>query len=128
MALHRKYGSNERIQIHCKTVAKVAALVADEFQKRGKTVDSRVVIAGALLHDIGRAKVQTVRHGLEGATMLEREGVDQKVVEVVRRHVGAGISAAEAGTTAMALRAAEGTKGRTSLTFGALPTSAPRAR
>jgi len=96
LALHRKYGSNERIVAHCRTVARVSMMIADEFERRGKGVDSQVVSAGALLHDIGRARVQGVRHGLEGSEILRKEGVDEKVVEVVRRHVGAGISAEEA--------------------------------
>jgi len=98
LALHKKYRSNERIVGHCKTVAQVATIIAEEFEKRGKRVDSRVVLAGALLHDVGRSKIQTVRHGLEGSEMIREEGVDEKVVEVVKRHVGAGISTSEAKT------------------------------
>jgi len=96
LALHKKYRSNERIVAHCRTVARVSIVLADEFDRRGKPVDSKVVLAGALLHDIGRTRVQTVGHGLEGSEMLQGEGVDERVVEVVRRHVGAGISAEEA--------------------------------
>ena len=98
LALHKKYGSSERIVTHCRAVARVAAVIADEFERLGKPVDSRVVLAGALLHDIGRARVQTVRHGLEGSEMLRKDEVDDKVVEVVRKHVGAGISPDEART------------------------------
>jgi uncharacterized protein (TIGR00295 family) len=98
LALHKKYGSSERIVAHCKTVAKVAMIIADEFKHRGKRVDSQVVLAGALLHDIGRTKIQTIRHGVEGSEMLREEGVDEKVVEAVRRHVGAGLSPDEART------------------------------
>jgi uncharacterized protein (TIGR00295 family) len=96
LALHKKYGSNNRIVEHCRAVAKVARVVAGEFERLGKPVDSQVVLAGALLHDIGRTRVQTVRHGLEGSQMLEKEGVDIRVVEAVRRHIGAGISTDEA--------------------------------
>jgi len=96
LALHKKYGSNERIVSHCRTVAKVASLLADEFRMQGKAADARVVAAGALLHDIGRTRVQTVGHGLEGSMMLEGEGVEKSVVDVVRKHVGAGISELEA--------------------------------
>ncbi len=98
LALHKKYGSNERIVAHCKTVARVAMVIADEFERRGRRVDSEVVLAGALLHDIGRTRIQTVKHGLEGSEMIRKEGVDERVVEVVRRHVGAGISTDEAKT------------------------------
>jgi uncharacterized protein (TIGR00295 family) len=96
LALHKKYRSNERIVAHCKTVAKVAMVITDEFKRRHKPVDEKVVLAGALLHDIGRTKIQTVRHGFQGSEILREEGVDDKVVEAVRRHVGAGISADEA--------------------------------
>jgi uncharacterized protein (TIGR00295 family) len=96
LALHKKYGSSERIVRHCQTVARVAKILADEFQKKGVKVDTKAVNAAALLHDIGRSRVQTVRHGVEGAEIIEREGVDRKVVEIVRKHVGAGISPEEA--------------------------------
>jgi uncharacterized protein len=95
-ALHRKHGSNEHIVGHCQTVSKVARIVAVEFERRGHRVDIEAVNAGALLHDIGRSKTQTVWHGVEGARLVEQEGVDRKVVEIIRRHVGAGISTEEA--------------------------------
>jgi uncharacterized protein len=96
MVLHRKYGSNERIVKHCETVAKVAKVLAEEFERRGQSVDVKAVVAAALLHDIGRSRTHTVRHGVEGASMVEKEGVDKEVVEIIQRHVGAGISAEEA--------------------------------
>ena len=96
LALHEKHRSGDRIVAHCKAVSNVAMVIAGEFEQRGKRVDIRVVLAGALLHDIGRTRIQTVRHGLEGAEMLREEGVDGSVVEVVKRHVGAGLSAEEA--------------------------------
>jgi uncharacterized protein len=96
IALHRKHGSNGRTVEHCKTVASVARLLAEELRRHGRDVDLDAVVAGALLHDIGRTRTQTVKHGLEGASLIEREGADAKVVEIVRRHVGAGISAEEA--------------------------------
>lgn len=94
--LHRKYGSNPRIVEHCRTVAKVSMALVESLNSRGPVADAMVVRAGSLLHDIGRSQVQTVEHGARGAAILEAEGVDQKVVEIVRRHVGAGISAGEA--------------------------------
>ncbi|MDE1852284.1 MAG: HDIG domain-containing protein [Thaumarchaeota archaeon] len=95
-SLHRKYGSDERIVRHCQTVALVARSLAEEFQRRGHAVNVKAVVAAAMLHDIGRSRIQTVRHGVEGASMVEKEGVDGKVVEIIQRHVGAGISPEEA--------------------------------
>jgi uncharacterized protein (TIGR00295 family) len=96
IALHRKYGSSERIVRHCQVVANVAVALADEFRRKEHPVDVDAVRAAALLHDIGRSKTQTVWHGLEGSRILEKEGIDPKVVEIVRKHVGAGISTSEA--------------------------------
>ena len=96
VALHRKYGSNERIVEHCATVARVARILSEEFERRGRTVDVKAVVAAAMLHDIGRSRVQTVRHGVEGANIVENEGADSKVVQIIQRHVGAGISPGEA--------------------------------
>ncbi len=98
LALHHKYGSTQILVGHCQAVAKVSMVLVSELERRGKTVDLGAVLAGALLHDIGRNRVQTVRHGLEGSKMIESEGVDTKVVEIVRKHVGAGISSNEAKT------------------------------
>ena len=96
LALHRKYGSNERIVEHCRTVARVSSVLAKGLEAKGKRVDSEGMVVAALLHDIGRTKSQTASHGLEGAMILQHEGVDPDIVGIVRRHVGAGISAEEA--------------------------------
>ncbi|MDG7016038.1 MAG: HDIG domain-containing protein [Nitrososphaerota archaeon] len=96
LALHKKYGSSDRIITHCQTVAKVAVILTEELEWRGVGVDAKAVVAAALLHDIGRSRVQTVMHGAEGSEIIEREGVDRRVVEIVRKHVGAGISPDEA--------------------------------
>jgi uncharacterized protein (TIGR00295 family) len=96
LALHRKYGSNEILVRHCKTVASVTKILVDGFKRSHREIDTRAVVAGALLHDIGRNRAQSVRHAVEGAAMLVDEGVDEKVVQIVRRHIGAGISPAEA--------------------------------
>lgn len=96
LELHAKYRSNSKIVEHCKTVATVSMVMVEQVARRGGRVDSDAVRAGALLHDIGRSEVQTVEHGVRGAAILKAEGVDQEVVEIVRRHVGAGISAGEA--------------------------------
>jgi len=96
LALHKKYGSNKRIVAHCQACAKISKLLCEKAVGRGRPVNVEAAVAGALLHDIGRSQIQTVAHGYVGAGILEKEGVDGVVVEVVRRHVGAGISPEEA--------------------------------
>lgn len=96
LALHRKYGSSDIIVRHCRVVTRVALTLAKGLQSAGMEVDLDIVKAAGLLHDIGRTITHTVSHGLEGSKLLEREGVDDRVVQAVRRHVGAGLSKEEA--------------------------------
>ncbi|MGH9919511.1 MAG: HDIG domain-containing metalloprotein [Nitrososphaerales archaeon] len=95
-ALHRKYGSSDRVVSHCQTCAKISKAISERAIQCGLPVNEDAAVAGALLHDIGRSQTQTVAHGYVGAGILEKEGVDPVVVEIVRRHVGAGISPEEA--------------------------------
>jgi len=96
LALHAKYGSSDRVVSHCLTVTAASKILADTLVAKGRPVEREAVLAGALLHDIGRSRTQTVEHGYVGAKILEEEGVDAIVVEIVKRHVGAGISSEEA--------------------------------
>lgn len=96
IALHKKYGSNDVIIEHCKTVARVARILAEEIRRRGSDIDVDLVYSSALLHDIGRNMTNTVRHGYEGARIAENEGLDPRISEIIRKHVGAGIAPDEA--------------------------------
>jgi uncharacterized protein len=96
LGLHRKYGSSDRLIRHCWAVAFATRVLGEELEKRGRKMDVGAAVLGAELHDIGRNKVQTVWHGVEGASILGEEGLPGQIVEIVRRHVGAGISPEEA--------------------------------
>jgi uncharacterized protein (TIGR00295 family) len=96
LALHRKYGSNDRIVGHCQACAKISEVLARRAIEEGHPINEQASVAAALLHDIGRSQIQTAGHGYVGAGILEKECVDGVVVEIVRRHVGAGISPEEA--------------------------------
>ena len=98
LALHKKYGSNEHVVSHCMACSRISVILAEAAGRNGRPVDAKIISAGALLHDIGRTRTQLVDHGYVGAEILQKEGVDASVVEIVRRHVGAGISAEEART------------------------------
>jgi uncharacterized protein (TIGR00295 family) len=96
LELHAKYGSDERIVKHGETVAEVARILIEKLMEKNVVIDEKITIAAALLHDIGRTKIQTVHHGYIGARILESEGVDMRIAEIIRKHVGAGISKEEA--------------------------------
>jgi uncharacterized protein (TIGR00295 family) len=96
LEIHSKVGSSEKIIDHCVAVSKIAELLARRFKQKGIAVDEKSVVAAALLHDIGRNRTQTIKHGFEGANIVKEYSVDESVARIIRRHVGAGISAEEA--------------------------------
>jgi len=81
---------------HCKAVAKLAAETAKTIQEKGFKVDLELVEIGALLHDIGRSKTHSVHHALAGAEIAEEAALPEPVVSIIKRHIGGGITAAEA--------------------------------
>jgi uncharacterized protein (TIGR00295 family) len=79
-------GTPEDVIEHAVAVEALASAMA---AKTG--VDRSIVAAGALLHDVGRAFTHDVDHVPRGAAFLEDQGVDERVVDCVARHMGAGI-------------------------------------
>jgi uncharacterized protein len=81
---------------HCKAVTEVALETAKILEGKGLKVDSRLVEIGALLHDIGRSKTHTVHHAVAGAKIAKALGLPDRVVSIIKRHVGGGITVMEA--------------------------------
>jgi uncharacterized protein/tRNA (cytidine56-2'-O)-methyltransferase len=55
--------------------------------------DRDLVIAGALLHDIGRSVDHSVLHAYIGSQIVLRNGLSFELAEIVRKHTGAGLDA-----------------------------------
>ena len=52
--------------------------------------------AGALLHDIGRSQTHDVDHAAVGGMIARKLGLNESVVRIIERHIGAGIPPKEA--------------------------------
>ena len=83
---------------HCLAVAELALETANKLKTKGISVDLKLVEAGAILHDLGRSKSYTVDHAVVGAQIAQDLGLPESVIRIIKRHVGGGISAAEAET------------------------------
>jgi len=83
LELLRKYVKNEKLVRHCIAVGAIMRELAREL---GEDQNKWEVIG--ILHDIDYELVEgdMNRHGILGAEILEREGVDREICEVVRRH------------------------------------------
>jgi uncharacterized protein (TIGR00295 family) len=84
-------GCSEEVIRHCIAVRDVAVKIA----KKAKA-DVNLVEAGALLHDIGRSKTHDIRHALEGVKIAKKLGLPDVIINIIRRHIGAGIDSDEA--------------------------------
>lgn len=53
--------------------------------------DRDAVIAGAMLHDLGRARDHSIFHAAIGADMATGLGLPNNIVDIIRKHTGAGL-------------------------------------
>ena len=91
LRLLREAGCSEDVIDHCKAVRRVAVRIAKKAH-----ANIQLVEAGALLHDIGRSKTQGILHGIEGAKLAKELGLPESIVNIIERHLGAGIPKEEA--------------------------------
>ena len=81
---------------HCLAVTEFAIGIAHCLQSKGVKIDVPLVEAGALLHDLGRSETHKVDHSLVGARIAQKIGLPQPIINIIKRHVGAGITDEEA--------------------------------
>ncbi len=96
LKLLRKNNCPPRVISHCIAVADLALETAGKLEEKGLKIDTELVEAGALLHDLGRSKTHTVDHALVGAQIAQSIGLPEPVIKIIKRHIGAGITAEEA--------------------------------
>ena len=102
IALLISKGCSPNVIEHCKTVAEYSRKIALDInkcaQKKGTAikVDIDAVFVGGLLHDLGRSKTHGMDHAVAGATIARENGLNDKIVNIIERHIGAGILLDEA--------------------------------
>jgi putative nucleotidyltransferase with HDIG domain len=87
--LFRETGMRENIIDHSILVAKVGALLTDRLIEGGVSINRRLVVAGALLHDITKTRSLETgeNHAQSGNEFLAVRGYPA-VGEIIRQHVG----------------------------------------
>lgn len=93
LGLLRQSGCPSHVIDHCLAVKETALRLTSQVKV---PIDRELVRRGALLHDIGRSKCHTLHHAVEGAAIARALGLDEPLVRIVERHIGAGITAQEA--------------------------------
>jgi uncharacterized protein len=64
---------------------------AMEIAKYFDNVNLEIIEQGALLHDLGRSKTHNIDHAIEGAKIARKYGYCDEVINIIERHIGAGI-------------------------------------
>jgi uncharacterized domain HDIG len=92
----KEEGCEEKVIQHCITVSDEAVRLALKNKEAGRDVDVSLVEIGALLHDLGRAKTHGIDHAVVGVKLAKKHGVKKPVLEIIKKHIGAGITPEEA--------------------------------
>jgi len=88
-----KAGCPADVVAHCHKVSTAAVSIAERVKG---PVDRELVRLGGLLHDIGRSRTHDIGHAIAGVEIGRRLGFSEQLLLIIERHVGAGITAAEA--------------------------------
>ena len=94
--LLNRSGCTHEVIAHCRSVASLALQLAEACKKKGVPIDTQLVEIGALLHDIGRSATHSVHHAVKGAEIARSLNLPESVVSIIERHVGGGLTLAEA--------------------------------
>jgi uncharacterized protein len=86
-------GCSPAVIAHSLTVSVVALSIAERVSI---SVDREVVRQGGLVHDIGRSRTHGIEHAVIGAEIARKLGFSIALINIIERHIGAGIPASEA--------------------------------
>lgn len=90
--LLKKENTPENVINHSKAVYKKAIKIASNFDN----INNDLIRKGSLLHDIGRSKTHDITHAIKGVEIAKKYGYDRDVLNIIERHIGAGITKDEA--------------------------------
>ncbi|KZX11417.1 TIGR00295 family protein [Methanobrevibacter filiformis] len=87
----KKENTPEWVIDHSKAVYERTKEISENFN-----VDEELIKQGALLHDIGRSRTNTISHGIIGSKIAIKYGFGKEVANIIERHIGSGIPKSEA--------------------------------
>lgn len=87
----RKKGIDDDLMMHTLSVLDKALQLQELYGG-----DLKLIVAGALLHDVGRTVSHDVDHGIEGARLIREQDWEEELAKIVERHIGGGITKEEA--------------------------------
>ena len=89
-------GCAQNVIEHCLAVSSLSVETAEKLSGSGINVDVELVRVGSVLHDLGRCRTHAIDHAVAGAKLAEELGLDARIVQIIKCHIGGGISGMEA--------------------------------
>jgi uncharacterized protein len=86
-------GCSTDVVAHCTAVSNASLSIARKIKA---PLDRELVRQGGLFHDIGRASTHGIDHAIAGVEIARELGFSERLVLIIERHIGAGITADEA--------------------------------
>lgn len=96
LSLLKNEGVSDGILKHVKTVQKFSQIIGKRLIEQGHQINVDLLEAGALLHDIGRSRTHGITHAIEGVKISNKLGLSRDIRNIIRNHIGAGITREEA--------------------------------
>ncbi len=91
-----RYSTPPNVLSHLILTTQTALKITTEIKKKHHRIDCDFILAGALLHDIGRCKSHHLDHGILGARILRKENYPEELAKIAENHLFAGITKFEA--------------------------------
>ena len=88
----KEIGLNTNILNHSIAVSEKAIEIAYKLKENNVTIDIELVEIGALLHDIGRARIHGWKHPIEGGEIIRELGFSEKLARIAETHILGGLS------------------------------------
>lgn len=89
----RKAGCPEEAIVHSVEVARKALEISS---RAAVNADRRLVVRGAIYHDLGKAKTLGIRHGEIGAEMAWELKLGDSIINIILKHIRGGLTGQEA--------------------------------
>ena len=88
-----KSGCPDEAIIHSIEVARKALEISSRV---GIPVDRKLIIRGAVYHDLGKSKTYGMEHGEIGAQMAQELNLGDEIIQIILKHIRGGLTEPEA--------------------------------
>ncbi|MFX0208026.1 MAG: HD domain-containing protein [Candidatus Hodarchaeota archaeon] len=90
------YSAPPSVISHSILTAQTAVNATRILKNNNYSVNCDLILAGALLHDIGRCRSHHLDHGIIGAQILREEGLLEELAQIAENHLFGGLTKDEA--------------------------------